>query len=145
MIDEKKLIEVMLKCREREHGTPKGMIDWFISVIEACPKLDENLFNKKKLIEDIDSCVAGLTNIQIMQIADIIETQPKVGEWIPVSERLPKEDRMVLCTEKDTGILYLGFWLNIEDVEVRWFDADGFSMDVVAWMPLPEPYKGVEE
>lgn len=41
--------------------------------------------DEKKLIEDIDNCVVGLTNIQIMQIADIIESQQKVGEWIPCS------------------------------------------------------------
>lgn len=70
--------------------------------------------------------------------------------WIPVSERLPEEQKFYLVTiAKNTGghdIEYCfyecGKWLMI---------ADGNSEEntcweeevkkVVAWMPLPEPYK----
>ena len=100
------------------------------------------MIDEKKLIEDIDSCVVGLTNIQIMQIADIIETQPKVGEWIPCSEKLPTEDEFVLCTEKNTKKLYLGWCLQNEEIGIRWIDTEGFSMNVIAWQPLPQAYKG---
>ena len=68
--------------------------------------------------------------------------QPKVRGWIPCSERLPQEDEKVLCTEKDTEKIYLGWCLRIDDVGIRWIDTDGFSMEVIAWMPLPPAYKG---
>ena len=149
MIDEKKLIEVMLKCREREHGTPKAMIDWFIDVIEACPKLDENLFDKKKLIEDIDNSVAGLTNIQINRIADIIDSQPKVGEWIPCSERLPELYEAWSCMKQSECVLVAVKWWDGDITEnVGWYNENGsWSVEsnnckVIAWQPLPEPYKG---
>lgn len=31
--------------------------------------------------------------------------------------------------------------INIEDLGARWFDFEGFSMDVIAWKPLPSPYQ----
>lgn len=71
-----------------------------------------------------------------------------MSEWIPVTERLPEEKREVLiCTsdefiyigeyEKWTWADGLGTWT--ESVEYRTIS------DVVAWMPLPEPWKGEED
>lgn len=64
-------------------------------------------------------------------------------EWIPVSERLP-EDRyavLVYCPEyKNT---YCAYYENNQ-----WWIFGSFVQlvpnAVVAWMPLPEPYKGGE-
>lgn len=64
------------------------------------------------------------------------EEQPQ-GEWIPVSERLPEEgqDVLVCLIYKDTThfavtrLLNNKHWLCFSDVEV------------IAWQPLPEPYK----
>lgn len=62
---------------------------------------------------------------------------PKESKWIPCSERLPEEEGVYLSTFKNT---YRHF------VETVWFDSDGFFVKskatVIAWMPLPEPYKG---
>ena len=105
------------------------------------------MIDEKKLIEEIDNNVVGLTNIQIMQIADIIEEQPKIAtdtnvgcKWIPCSERLPEDGREVFIT------------LFGELREIGWYDwndktwyTEEFDCDegtVLAWMPLPEPYKG---
>ena len=56
------------------------------------------------------------------------------GEWIPVSERLP-EDRgnYIIDYTNEFG----GF------VGISYFDKYGFwsSSNVIAWQPLPEPYK----
>ena len=58
------------------------------------------MIDEKKLIEDIEKeiefamkcnmpdIVAGMR-----QIASVIEEQPKIGEWIPCSERLPEMHR----------------------------------------------------
>ena len=65
-------------------------------------------------------------------------TRPQ-GEWIPVSERLPKEDNDYLITYE-----YRGEKL----VAKSWFNPRyGFAYgNVIAWQPLPEPYeKGGEE
>lgn len=60
-----------------------------------------------------------------------------IGEWILVSERLPKEDNDYLITYKSYR----------ESVVAKsWFNTRyGFILDnVIAWMPLPQPYKEAE-
>lgn len=59
------------------------------------------MIDEKKLIEDItDVEVAwyidgNYTTYDSTTIMDIIEAQPKVGEWIPCSERLPDNEQEV--------------------------------------------------
>ena len=68
--------------------------------------------------------------------------------WIPVSELLPEEDRPVLVAVKTKD--RLPKWIEkqtyhyVTDIDV--YDEDNGWMengkDVVAWQPLPAPYKG---
>ena len=77
------------------------------------------------------------------------------AQWIPVTERLPEEKQDVLLAFKHNMVV--GFWEDILDNgEPAWYansgdgwmtgtesvDSDGIP---IAWMPLPEPYKGEEE
>ena len=65
------------------------------------------------------------------------------GEWIPVSERLPDLFEVVLVTDK-TGKVF--------EYERRPLDEEGnvceewafLGRNIIAWMPLPEPYKEAE-
>lgn len=86
-------------------------------------------------------------------------------DWIPVSERLPEEDdlRFYMCVlenhEEDLPMfcqyneMYgFGFWSDIYDpISLGFVDTEFSSMDelgyekVVAWRPLPEPYRTTEE
>ena len=65
--------------------------------------------------------------------------------WIPVSERLPEDDEEVLCfleSEEMAVLFRRNNWGQYE-----WVDG-GFatgSYDVIAWIPLPEPYKAESE
>lgn len=61
--------------------------------------------------------------------------------WIPVSERLPGKNKEVLISCE---------W----GVDIGQYDADGWRSEwinhydddsVLAWMPLPEPYKGGDD
>lgn len=77
-----------------------------------------------------------------------IEEQPNVGEWIPCSEKLPKEYGEYLCTLQgihDNGTAQQCTFSPHSENEWSTCDADGFvnlrSDEVVAWMPLPEAYK----
>ncbi|AQR95536.1 DUF551 domain-containing protein [Clostridium saccharoperbutylacetonicum] len=53
--------------------------------------------------------------------------------WISINERLPKEVGWVLVTRED-GKVDLAHWF-----EEGW--KRGHNANVVAWQPLPEPYK----
>ena len=75
-----------------------------------------------------------------------IDSQPKVGEWIPVSEELP-EDGLVLVTVNDKhnnmtfeNTLMTGCYGQAEGWRLEGY-IDGVDPNVTAWMPLPEPYK----
>lgn len=53
--------------------------------------------------------------------------------WIPVGERLPEDGKEVLCT--DGKYIYLVEY--DADLDAAFGEADG----IIAWQPLPEPYK----
>ena len=68
-------------------------------------------------------------------------------QWIPCSERLPEDDTLMLVnyidSRPDAGDIWIG-WHEMENV---WY-IDGeahsseFGNEVIAWMPLPDAYKG---
>lgn len=60
-------------------------------------------------------------------------------KWIPCSERLPKQGQEVICQCRANIIKVLKL-----DADGDWYqDADHCYMGgfVIAWMPLPEPYR----
>lgn len=87
-------------------------------------------------------------------ISKMIEDAPTVNEWIPVSERLPGEPYGCLAWVKDSWF-NAGNWSECENLlpcfigwdGKQWNDGDGEKcpFEVIAWMPLPEPYKGATE
>ena len=67
-------------------------------------------------------------------------TEMIVHSWIPVTERVPETEDYVLCTtvtKKGHRNLIIGYY-----AMGRW--CVGMNSNVVAWMPLPEPWKGDE-
>ena len=62
-------------------------------------------------------------------------------EWIPISERLPEKSTWVLVTCKNPdGYIYLDIKLINQYTEL-WDGDEDFIGTVLAWMPLPKPYK----
>jgi hypothetical protein len=59
--------------------------------------------------------------------------------WIPVTERLPEASGLYLVSVKNDHERRYS--------KTAWFEKDVWfaRQDVIAWMPLPEPYKGVTE
>lgn len=67
-------------------------------------------------------------------------------EWIPVSERLPKDDAPVLITiTVDNGIKLIGVpdHAAYYDCDWGWVFTNNMPVEhlVLAWMPLPKPYE----
>lgn len=73
----------------------------------------------------------------ITALRGLPSAQPE-QRWIPCSERLPEEYGDYLVTKESTG------W-NLETyrtIDIAYFDTGWHKADMVlAWMPLPEPYK----
>lgn len=70
--------------------------------------------------------------------ADAIEElQSQLPKWIPVTERLPEEEKVVLCHCRANIIETLAYYDGL------WQGYNGSYMKSFAthWMPLPEPPK----
>lgn len=74
-------------------------------------------------------------------IDEVLSGMPSEQRWIPVTERLPEEEGQYLVSCNNDYEVEIGrFYIDGEDE--RWFNCDWSNPeDVVAWMPLPEPYK----
>lgn len=69
-----------------------------------------------------------------------LESRVKNNGWIACNERLPKNEEKVLVID-DEGIMAVCiFSPYVKRFFVAW-DMEEFE-DVIAWQPLPEPYKG---
>lgn len=66
-----------------------------------------------------------------------------MSEWIPVSERLPEIEKAIIISCVGLQV-YTGFRSNTEGYYYTHQDSYIESKNVIAWMPLPEPYKEVE-
>ena len=77
-----------------------------------------------------------------------LEYKEAERQWIPVSERLPEYGKTVLITNGKGNVRSgrfrgVEFWK--EDGGSYWTFKGNTIEHVLAWMPLPEPYKGGQE
>lgn len=74
-------------------------------------------------------------------VLDVLERMPTIDpkpKWIPVGERLPEDDTMMLVTYRtNRGLLRINqAYYNRECWRMNGYNVCG----VIAWMPLPKPY-----
>lgn len=66
------------------------------------------------------------------------ETTMKKNDWIPVEERLPEDENIVLVTtQTKKGLRNVNRAYCIDG----YWHGSGTMSRVIAWQPLPEPYK----
>ena len=107
------------------------------------------MIDEKKLIAEIrekirpESFGEQCNSLDVIYaMLQLIDEQPKVGEWIPCSERLPEEVRAIEVTMYDGSRAIGHYYKRLE----AWFDSinDG-AIDVIAWKEPSEPWEGGKE
>ena len=123
----------------------------------------KRLREKAKLFSESGFAFDGIVK-DYNDAADIIEELSKKlavgkGGWIPCSEKLPEDDIKEYIVQKTSGFIHiLGFTKdayklsrydfpdykgNKKPIFYDWDSEYGYcEWECVAWMPLPEPYKG---
>ena len=108
-----------------------------------------DLISRQDAIEDIKECAQAAHSIHewdmeqgyinaIECLEELPSAQPE-QRWIPCSERLPKVRQWVLCQCR-AGIIDV---LRLTDDGCWYRKSNEIYMSgfVLAWMPLPEPYR----
>lgn len=103
-------------------------------------KLIEKIKHRQKTFYGYEEGFSELDNVIAM-----IEHLPKVGEWIPCSERLPEvEGTMYWTTHEDGSVVQHG-WSERHGFIYNWELGEKRARmgTVIAWMPMfkPIPYK----
>ena len=85
--------------------------------------------------------------LDFRQLADRLKELKRLRKqtrWISVSERLPEKGKQVLCCNQHGSVFTsaVTYTIKHEDKILAHF---GHHYGVVAWMPLPEPYKAESE
>ena len=106
--------------------------------------MKDDLISRQVLLNAIKKLEKSAPTAQhlsaIFDCEDAIVALPSAQQWIPCKERLPEYDGEYMVTKKTFG------WNCEEYAETDiaryekkngWHKAD----QVIAWMPLPEPYK----
>lgn len=97
------------------------------------------MIDEKRLLEVLEKNFYGIGGVEVLK--QIINEQPKVGEWIPVEERLPKNGGAYLITAiNESGGVYMDVSHYESDNKI--FSCDGVDDDnAIAWMDLPKMYE----
>ena len=99
----------------------------------------------EKILEEIDIKIAGSMGKKregILEAREIIRKHMNDG-WIPVEKHLPEGRTRVIC-QFDNGDIELLWqdWESDPESLTYWTDFDFMAeKKVIAWRPLPEPYR----
>lgn len=83
----------------------------------------------------------------LIDVTNIVHRQPKI-DWTPVDERLSEPDKCVLVSYKSVmewdKEVYSDQIAIIREDGWHWWDEleTKVENEIIAWQPLPEPYKG---
>ena len=96
-----------------------------------------NIEIEKEIVNALPS-LYPLQDYEEEAIDTIIKAIP---HWIPCSERLPDVQGCYLVTEQILGVSTVDIrYYNIDDDDQYWYGWKDYI--VLAWMPLPDPWKG---
>ena len=137
--------------------------DWFANTIHNtvwdAPEIEtggETIYRADAIKAVIDAYVMDaiyeVISEDIIKALSALPSAEAVQGWIPCSERLPEIDETLHpCDQISEEVLGTDTYGNIRHVYLTKCGylkptfctvEEGMSVDIVAWMPLPKPYKG---
>ena len=127
---------------EAERGYTMNVLEKILGEIE---ELKRNQDSKNQdfvtgyisALSTVEGVIAGLDEAKDINV-------PSNDGWIPVEDGLPEEKMEVLCCFENGTVQSL--WQNWKNDGLGdYFDDDLIPTEVIAWQPLPEPYKPKEK
>lgn len=118
------------------------------------PEIDKGIATIKPLMQGDTRIIAESQIIGLEEAKKIVEKYKHDDGWIPCSEQLPdnyEHDWVLAQVQEDNGYLWIPKVMEYRQSKDDWYlDSEnggwlkeryGGAFKVVAWMPLPEPYK----
>ena len=107
----------------------------------------EELINEPRCLHEYDDCCDGLNEaIKIVSEVEaeyinkstehINKSSDCSTNWIPCSERLPREGQTVLASINSSNAIHKIILASYEESLAYWYDGT-----IIAWQPLPLPYE----
>ena len=109
----------------------------------------------KKLVDDHQMVLASDVLEMIEQLKDDLEQDEKENGWIPAKEKPTEYGQYLVTFKKNTkvyiaeyGICQMPVTVLGQPIGCGWYSSTGYYYaedSIVAWRPLPEPYKENEK
>ena len=129
----------MRDCENCTHKKSKDGLSFCESWECNFEKKTDDLISRAEAIDQLHQ------SINLLEAEERIKELPSANQWIPCSERLPSDTDEYLITRRIfgwNGTEYIGLYIAEYD-ETDWYYEDKcIGSEVIAWMPLPTPYKG---
>ncbi len=98
------------------------------------------MIDEKKFMEFMSELEeAGAEHVRFDDLRKFVDEFPKIGGWIPCSERLPEIEQTVLLSLRSLDVS-VGFRANTDGY--FYTEGEGYVLyeNVLAWQPLLEAY-----
>nr|DAG83067.1 MAG TPA: Protein of unknown function (DUF551) [Caudoviricetes sp.] len=149
-------IMCMRGAMAKHHGAPLMDLQWYGSMpnwqrVRIRMKMSRI---KNRISETVtEACgYSPLTKvISEEEINRILAEEEKTGGWIPVTERLPEDDKYIMVSFDNFTLPDIGRYEVDKDGNGAFYPGDdeksytAYDLYVNAWIPLPEPYRESEE
>ena len=124
----------------------KKFVEKLIERLEEKKNSANSTYMKFGMNVDLGRVFGFENSIEIVnQLAEEYVPETNVGKWIPCSERLPAAGRryLVIAVWKDGDFKKHSIYTFVFGTDGLWHshNYEPVSCEVIAWQPLPEPYK----
>lgn len=116
---------------------------------------ETDCIGRQSAIEEIARWIGYLDEDMIFRIQTGLKKLPSVQRWIPVSERLPELNNVYkkdvlpyYLVQNEYGDMMVATFIKSNGEARVWqqiYQYGEIMDEIVAWMPLPEPWKGEED